>query len=299
MKLRHMEVFHAIMRTGSVTGAARILNVTQPAVSTMLKNCEKQLQLKLFERVGGRLQPTAEAEAIFPDVSAIFSRMEDISRLTQELVGGRLGRLTIGSSMAIANGHVAKAVATFISNRPHVQVDLIPLTSPRVVEAVVNGEAEIGIAFSPVINSTLETEVLLCSQLTCALNEDHELAKRDVIDAADLAPYPIISYLPQAMLRPVVEQVLAEAGIAPSLSVQVNLSLVGIMLARWSRSVALVEPYLLNTIRIPNVVARPLRPATPLTMLLVRQKSSPISKVASQFVSHLKRTISEEHQPAL
>src|SRR5271168_4150847 len=48
MNLRHMEVFHAIMRTGSVTGAARALNVTQPAVSAVLKHCETQLKMKLF-----------------------------------------------------------------------------------------------------------------------------------------------------------------------------------------------------------------------------------------------------------
>ncbi|MFC7398539.1 LysR family transcriptional regulator [Chelatococcus sp. GCM10030263] len=301
MKLRHMEVFHAIMRTGSVTGAARILNVTQPAVSTMLKNCERQLQLKLFERIGGRLQPTPEAEAIFPDVSAIFARLDDVARLTEDLLGGRIGTLTVAASMAIANGQIPKAIASFIANRPQVQVEVIALTSPRVQEAVMNGEAELGISFAPVTNVTLETEVLLRSHLTCALSEDHVLAKREVIDVADLAPYPIISYLPQAMLRPVIEEVLAGAGIAPSLSAQVNLSLVAIMIARWSQSVALVEPNLLNTIRIPSVVARPLRPATPLTMVLVRQKSAPVSAITSQFVAHLKRTVGEEegHQPTL
>jgi len=301
MKLRHMEVFHAIMRTGSVTAAARILNVTQPAVSTMLKNCEQQLGLKLFERIGGRLHPTLEAEAIFPDVSAIFARLDDVARLTQDMVGGRFGTLTIGASMAIANGQIAKAVATFISNRPHVRVELIPLTSPRVIEAVVNGEAEIGVAFAPVTNPTLETEILLRSELSCALREDHPLAAQSVIDAADLAAYPVISYLPQAMLRPVVEGVLTDTGITPSLSVQVNQSLLGIMIARWSRSVALVEPYLLNTIQIPEVAVRPLRPATPLTMLLVRQKAAPMSKVAVQFIAHLKRMIAATagHHPGL
>ena len=91
MNLRHMEVFHAIMRTGSVTGAARSLNVTQPAVSAVLKHCESQLKMKLFTRVSGRLQPTAEARAIFPEIAAIFGRVEAVKSLTQDLVGGRLG----------------------------------------------------------------------------------------------------------------------------------------------------------------------------------------------------------------
>ncbi|MGB9173923.1 MAG: LysR family transcriptional regulator, partial [Bradyrhizobium sp.] len=115
MNLRHMEVFHAIMRTGSVTGAARALNVTQPAVSAVLKHCESQLKMKLFARVSGRLQPTAEARAIFPEIAAIFGRVEAVNALTQDLVGGRLGTLSVAAAVPIANGYLAKAVATFIA----------------------------------------------------------------------------------------------------------------------------------------------------------------------------------------
>ena len=117
MNLRHMEVFHAIMRTGSVTGAARALNVTQPAVSAILKHCEGQLRMKLFARVSGRLQPTAEAKAIFPEVDAIFGRVDAVNALTQDLVGGRLGTLSIAAAFPIANGYLAKAVATFVAER--------------------------------------------------------------------------------------------------------------------------------------------------------------------------------------
>src|SRR6202035_5160841 len=111
MNLRHMEVFHAIMRTGSVTGAARALNVTQPAVSAILKHCEGQLKMKLFARVSGRLQPTAEAKAIFPEIDAIFGRVDAVNALTQDLVGGRLGTLSVAAAFPIANGYLAKAVA--------------------------------------------------------------------------------------------------------------------------------------------------------------------------------------------
>jgi len=294
MKLRHMEVFHAIMRTGSVTGAARVLNVTQPAVSTMLKNCERQLQLKLFERRGGRFLPTPEAQAILPDVSSIFARLDHISDVINELAEGRAGSLNIAASMAVANSYVAKAVATFVSGRPCVTVELMPFTSPQTLEAVLNGDAELGIAFAPIDNPAIETEVLLRAPLTCVMRDDHPLAALDEIDIVDLAAYPLVSYLPQAMLRPVVEEILAAAKVTPDLSVQVNLSLLGMMIARRSRSVALVEPFLLNVIRLPNLVARKLRPVTPLTMVLVTQKATPPSRVMFHFIAHLKAIVAEE-----
>ena len=74
MNLRHLEVFHAIMQAGSVTGAAHLLNVTQPAVSNVLRHAEQQMKFRLFERVAGRLQPTPEARDLFPDVQEIFGR---------------------------------------------------------------------------------------------------------------------------------------------------------------------------------------------------------------------------------
>ncbi|MCB1974687.1 MAG: LysR family transcriptional regulator, partial [Burkholderiaceae bacterium] len=66
MRLRHIEVFNAVMVTGSVSGAARLINITQPAVSRTLKHAELQLGFPLFERTGGRLVATAEARSLFP-----------------------------------------------------------------------------------------------------------------------------------------------------------------------------------------------------------------------------------------
>ena len=85
INLRQVEVFYAVMRAGSVTEAARVLNVTQPAVSAALKQFEARLKMKLFDRVGGRLQPTPEARALLPDVAEIFGRLCAVERFSQDL----------------------------------------------------------------------------------------------------------------------------------------------------------------------------------------------------------------------
>lgn len=66
MRLRHIEVFNAVMQTGSVSAAARLINITQPAVSRTLQHAELQLGFALFQRARGRLTPTNEALALFP-----------------------------------------------------------------------------------------------------------------------------------------------------------------------------------------------------------------------------------------
>jgi DNA-binding transcriptional LysR family regulator len=294
MNLRHMEVFHAIMRTGSVTGAARSLNVTQPAVSAVLKHCESQLKMKLFTRVSGRLQPTAEAKAIFPEIAAIFGRVEAVNALTQDLVGGRLGTLSIAASFPIANGYLAKAVATFIAERPNVRVALQSLTSPQVLDRVVNREVELGIAYEPVVSSEVETRVLMRTGIACVMAADHPLARRKEAAVRDLEPYSIITYLPQALFRSYVDRALSAAGVVPNITAQVSLSLTGIMLARHGAGVALVEPLLVASMGLPGTVARPLKPRIEVKTLLIRHKTTPHSKVLNEFLGHLGRIVAAE-----
>jgi DNA-binding transcriptional LysR family regulator len=291
MNLRQMEVFHAIMVTGSITGAARLLKVTQPAVSTVLKHCETQLKMKLFERVAGRLQPTAEAESIFPEVASIFGRLDAVSRLTQDLVGGRLGTLSIAAAFPIANGYLAKAVATYVSERPNLRATLQSLTSPQVLDRVVNREAQLGVAHEPIISQAVETEVLVKAGISCVMPDHHPLAARDEVDIRELVAYPIITYLPHIQWRPFIDRALSEAGIAPKISVQVSLSITGIMLARHGAGVALAEPLLVASMNLPGLVVRPLRPRIEAKTFLLRLKTAPPSPAIDSFVEHLKQTI--------
>lgn len=291
MNLRQMEVFYAIMRTGSVTAAARLLGVTQPSVSTVLKHCEASLKIRLFERVAGRLRPTPEAEAILPDVAAIFGRLDAVSRLTQDLTGGRLGTLSMAAAFPIANGYLAKAVADFLRTRPGMQVALQSLTSPQVVERVVSREVELGIAYEPVVNPEVETEILVRSGVACVLREDHPLAGRAEIEVRDLEPFPIITYLPQTLLRGPVDRALSQAGVVPRIAVQVSLSLTGIMMAYHGAGIAMVEPFLLDSMPLPGLLARPLRPRIEVSALLVRARSAPRSAAMGHFVQHLRETL--------
>ncbi len=291
MNLRQLEVFHAIMQAGSVTGAARALNISQPAVSAILKHCETQLKMPLFQRLGNRLEATPEARALFPEVAAIFSRVDSVARLTQDLVGGRLGTLSIAGAFPIANGYLAEAVASFIKDRPNVRVVLQSLTSQQVVDRVINGEAELGVVYEPVVNAAVETELLTRSEIVCVMREDCPLAARSEIEFADLREYPVITYLPHALLRGHIDHALSEAGEAPRIAVQVGLSLTGMMLAHYGAGLALVESFLPKTLRLEGLVWRPFRPSIPLNSLIVRPKDWKQSRLMDDFVRHLKQRI--------
>ena len=103
MRLRHIEVFNAIMLTGSVSAAARLINITQPAVSRTLQHAELQLGFPLFQRAKGRLTPTTEALTLYPHIERLFAQLDEVQRLAANLrAGSDTGELRILSVLALS-----------------------------------------------------------------------------------------------------------------------------------------------------------------------------------------------------
>jgi molybdenum-dependent DNA-binding transcriptional regulator ModE len=98
MRLRHIEVFHAIMQVGTISGAAQVLHISQPAVTKVLQHCELQLGMPLFERVRGKLYPKPEAHRLFAETEKLHRDLQGIRRLAASLKG----RITVETIRLVA-----------------------------------------------------------------------------------------------------------------------------------------------------------------------------------------------------
>lgn len=288
INLRHIEVFYAVMRAGSMTEAARVLNVTQPAVSVALKQLESRLKMKLFDRAGGRLQPTPEARALLPDVAEIFGRLGAVERLSQDLAGGARGIFSVAATPPLCDGFVAKAVATFVAKRPGVKVNVQSIASAIVLDRVINREIDLGVVYEPVVSSAVHVDELSRAAIGCIMPARHPLAKRSSIRVNDLAPYPVITYLPQALLRPYIDRALSDRKSALNIALQTGTSATAIMLAVHGAGLALVETALFSARPIPGFVARPIEPRVELEVLLLRPHQAATSRVLADFIAHLR-----------
>jgi DNA-binding transcriptional LysR family regulator len=289
INLRQIEVFHAVMRAGSITEAARVLNVTQPAVSMALKQLEARLHMKLFDRAGGRLTPTPEAKALLPDVAEIFGRLGAVERFSRDLAGGARGVLTIAATSPLCDGFVAKAVATFVAKRPGVKVSLQSIPSPMVLDRVINREVDLGIAYEPVVSDAVQTEEIGRSAIGCIMPVRHALAKRTSIRMRDLDGQPIVTYLPQALLRPYIDRLLSQKS-SPRITVETGTSATAIQLAIHGAGIALVETALFGARPVAGFVMRPIEPKVELKSLLLRPRQSVASRVLEDFIAHLRAT---------
>ena len=197
MRLRHIEVFNAVMLTGSVSAAARMINVTQPAVSRTLQHAEIQLGFQLFQRVGGRLKPTVEAQTLYPHIERLFAQLDEVQRLSASLKAGRgKGELRVLTVLALSYEVFPRAMRLFREKHPSVVVHHEALHSPQIVSSLVLQEADVGYVFSAVSHPALVQEQLADRKVACVVPRGL-LAPRQVragtITVAQLAKLPVIA----------------------------------------------------------------------------------------------------------
>ncbi|GAC89464.1 transcriptional regulator LysR [Gluconobacter thailandicus F149-1 = NBRC 100600] len=148
MRLRQIEVFYAIMTTGSLRKAAEVLHVSQPAASKVLRYAEHSLGFALFERKGGRLIPTREAQIMLPHVNAIFGKLSDLRRLTYNLRYARDGHsIRVGCVPSLGLSLIPRVVRSYCASHPDTDVTIDTLHGSEIVSRIFNHDLDLGVVF--------------------------------------------------------------------------------------------------------------------------------------------------------
>ena len=290
MNLRQLEVFYAIMQAGSATGAARALNVSQPAISGVLKYTEQRLKMKLFERIGGRLHPTPEAIAILPDVREIFGRVDTLQRSMQEMRDGRSGRIVIAASPTLVNAYLPQAIGLLRKRSPLVEISILSLPTPLAIERVARREADIGLVYAPVLDRGVEFEDLATTEIACVAPKSHALARRRHICAADLVNESVISLGPATLLGMLIEEASRKSGeAAPLIRIEASSSLTACLLVAEGAGVALVDRSAAASRKFDDLAFRPYRPKIGVPIKLIYPRERPRARATLQLAEHLKK----------
>jgi len=245
MRLRHIEVFNAIMLTGSVSSAARLLNVTQPAVSRILAHAELQLGFVLFQRIKGRLTPTTEAQTLYPHIERLFTQLDEVQRLAYNLKTGRSqGELHILSVLALSYEVLPLALKKFRAKHPDVMVTVDSLHSQQIISALVLQEADVGFVFSAMTHPTLEQQPIADGRMVCVAPKGMLAAKwvkKGSVALADLGKTPVISLNVRDPMGTSLSQACREADVGLQSMVTVQTYHSALALAHHGLAVALVD----------------------------------------------------------
>lgn len=279
MNLRHMEVFRAVMLSGSVRGAANLLHVSEPAASKLLAVAETKSGCRLFERIKGRLVATPEAHLLYEEVERVWKGVERVHHLADRLAGSQSGSLHIAVTPSLATSLVPRAVAKVLSQKSQVDLKVVLLPPNQLVRALVEGDFQVGIALQCAGHPNLESVARIPCGLVCVIAADHPLASRKRVTAKDLAGERIISY-------PELSGVIAAELAGRHMDLELRSGPAACWFARAGVGVALVDSAVVANEGI-DVQWRPFQTRESLIIEVLVNAASPLSGLARDLVREL------------
>ncbi|MEJ8850060.1 LysR family transcriptional regulator [Variovorax rhizosphaerae] len=241
MNLRQIEVFRAVMTTGSTTNAAKLLHVSQPGVSRLIRHLEIQLGVTLFERRNARLIPTPEAHTLQAEVDKVYRGVLHVQNVATHLRFGDHATLRVLSSANTALQLVPFATAKLLERFNHSKVFFESLPTREIVQTLVAEEADVAISSAPLEHPVLEVREIGRWTLQCVVPKGHVLLEKKKFDLATALRQRLVVYSPEAPQSRVIDGWMEKFGIARQVVVEVRSGYAACAMAASGAGVAFVD----------------------------------------------------------
>lgn len=241
ISLRQIEAFRATMQAGTVVGAASLLSITQPAVSRLIGLLELRIGFALFERRGRRLVPTPEAQQLYREIERLHLGVERLAHAALDIKTQRAGALRIAVLPAIAQWLAPRVTRAFLAERPSVRVLLDSLPSRQIAELVATHQYDMGVVEMPVLQSSLEVDLIEGIEAVVVLPVGHPLAEQPAISVRDLAHERLILLTHQSLQRHRIEDWFARRRVIPNVAVETPQSTMACALVAAGAGVTIVS----------------------------------------------------------
>ncbi|QYJ14819.1 HTH-type transcriptional regulator BenM [Rubrobacter xylanophilus DSM 9941] len=265
MELRHLRYFVAVAEEMSFNRAARRLRMAQPPLSTQIKQLERELGVRLFDRTSRGVRLTEAGELLLEEARRLFVQLDQTTRLIQRVGHGEVGRLALGFVPSATNEVLPPILREFTSRFPGVELFLREMRPDMVVQRLHEQQIDAGFLFLPLEDAALHVECISREPLVLALPESHPLASRRQVRLQEVSEEPFIlpARYPMPGLYGQVTEACRAAGFEPK-AVQKDVWLMQTIvgLVAGGIGVALVPASVRNLSR-RGVVYRPVRGLSP------------------------------------
>jgi DNA-binding transcriptional LysR family regulator len=290
---RQLEVIRSVILSGSVTNAASQLGISQPAVSRLLKDCEERIGFTLFTRKQGRLQPTAEARSMLPELNRIFEGEDRLQRQAEELREMKAGSIHIATTPVLADTLLPRAMDRFLAAHPKVQLSIRNMLNMEVVERVAMDEADLGLVLSPDNYRGSTVIDLHQTELIGIVPMGHPLATKGRIDLEDAMRFPLISFSRLLPLGAALDRLFQQRGQQRRVAIEVSQSTTALAMVRQGIGIALVDPFILIDEKPSGIVRLKLTTSVPIAAQLLIPQHEQISRLSKILVNHIRAVLAD------
>jgi DNA-binding transcriptional LysR family regulator len=288
MRLRHIEVFHAVYNCGSITGAAKFLNVSQPSISKVLAHAEQQLGFPLFNRHKGKIVPTREAERLIDHVNHAYRNINELRRVSKNLGSAESGVIRIAVTPALGIDIIPAAIASYLEQHPDTMFEIETLHQHQVVRALRELRIDFGIVFNPPATQGIKIDHLVTAEFVALGNSSSGLGNQSKMALEELDGKRFVNLSTLSPLGQLLETRFESSSIQLRSVANVETCQTAKALVAHGAGMALVDEITARSSGHDSVVARYLDPPLQFEVSIMHTVSDPLSIVTRRFINHLK-----------
>lgn len=293
MNLRQIEVFTEVMRTGSITEAAKALHVSQPSISKMIAYSESKLGIQLFKRMNGKIVPTPEAMSLYKEAEQVIQSLDHFQDFCRDLGELKQTPLIINAEALIGQILVPHTIKNYRQQWPEVRFRFEIHNSVNISNHVKWRQADLGLIHFPYNDKDVEARVIREGKVVCVMPKGHPLAEKALVTSEDLAATDVIYCHGGAWLKKVLRPVMPHQNGQMQVGIEVNQFANGCLLVQQNQGVMLVDDLACYGQNWAGLVFKPFEPSIKLALGVIHRSHEPLSRPAELFIEQIKATLDE------
>ncbi|MCA1334721.1 LysR substrate-binding domain-containing protein [Pseudooceanicola marinus] len=269
---RALEAFHTVLECGSVSGAAEIMHVSQPAVSRLIRDLETRTGLRLFTRFGGRIVPTTEARQLAVEVERAFVGLSAIEKTARDIRLGKQSTVSIAAMPALAHSILPDTMVDLLAKRPDFRISLESMQTHNVIRRVATRQSQLG--FTSPTRHEHDIDLIRTIELPylCILSADHPLAAHDQLSFDDFLGHSVVAFADNTATGSMMNRAFAQMKQSPDIVARSHLSTIVSALVLRGLGVSLVDPFTARVHADHGGVVRPFQGTPPFRLAIIRPR---------------------------
>lgn len=287
LKIKNLICFQEVIKCGSVSEAAILLEIGQSAVSKNIIELEKSLGLKLFHRDKNHLVPTSEARLFSEKVEDLLTQMDDLVKFAGNIQSLRQGILQLSAPPSFAEGHLVDILEGFRKKHQDIHIHVDSRSSETIAKQVSTGEVDFGFAKLPVDHPKLVALPLFTSETVCIVPVSNPLSDRSLLGPAELKDEQLILLGAGTNFQHEIRRAFLRANISIKSVLETHSVAASCAYARKNMGIAIANGFIAKTYVDESVRSIPFDPKICHSYGLVSHRTFHKSLIALSFREHV------------
>ena len=217
MDIRQLTYFLEVARQQSMTKAAEVLHVSQPALSKMVKGLEEELDMTLIIRSNKSSEVTDAGKIVMEYAKKMIALMNEMTTTLSDMTNLQHGSIHIGIPPIAGSLFFPKVIAEFHKAFSNIKINITEYAAPRLTKKVLDGEIELGIAVLPIEETDFQIYPIVSEEMKLLVHIDHPLSTKKVVHLKELENDEFIFFNEEFALHDIIWKQCINEGFEPKI----------------------------------------------------------------------------------